>query len=95
MAKELVCIYVSSDGTIADFERDFGWRMIEQKLAHDVDLLDRSSLYLNEKGSRKHTSTGRVLAIFADKDNLETIFDRLRATDPKAKAYALPVLAVL
>ena len=96
MAQELVCVYVSSTNkNLVDFERDFGWRMIEQKLALDVDLLERSSLFLNEKGARKHTGSGRVLAIFADKANLEPIFARIRAADPEAKAYALPVLAVL
>jgi hypothetical protein len=96
MAQELVCIYVSSDSKkLVDFERDFGWRMIEEKLARDVDLLERSSLFLNEKGSRKHSGNGRVLAIFADKANLEAIFARIRAVDPEAKAYAVPVLAAL
>lgn len=96
MAQELVCIYVSGTSKdVVDFERDFGWRMIEQKLALDVDLLERSSLFLNEKGARKHSGNGRVLAIFAEKAKLDEILARIRAADPEAKAYALPVLASL
>lgn len=93
MPQELVCIYIS--GGVAMDDRDFGWRLLEQKLALDVDMLDRSQLILNDKGARKHSSTGRGLAVFADKANVEAILAQVRAADPEAKAYALPVLASL
>ena len=95
MADDLVCIYVSGDNAISDFDRDFGWRILEAKLAVDVDLLERSSLTIKDGGKRKHSSTGRGLAIFTQKSNIEEIFARLRAVDPNARAYAVPILASL
>lgn len=89
---ELVMIYATGGDSSL---REMCWNLLAAGLLFQADLLDRARIYIKDDDTPKIGASGRAVAVFCNRDQLDEVMARMKQVylDDDLAAYAVPVLA--